>query len=58
MVKDEKQARFQARMRWLAERSRGAVVDIGCSRSLLGPRVLEEGCTYVGLDLDAAAVLR
>lgn len=53
---DRKRERRENRLEWIASRCRGRVLDIGCSRSLLGLRVVARDLPYVGLDLDRAAL--
>lgn len=53
---DAKEARKEGRLGWLAQRCQGRVLDVGCSRSLLGVRLVEAGHDYVGVDLDTAAL--
>jgi SAM-dependent methyltransferase len=58
LTEDARTERRERRLRWIAERCTGRVLDVGCGGSGLGALVTERGLAYVGIDTDPGAVAR
>jgi spore maturation protein CgeB/2-polyprenyl-3-methyl-5-hydroxy-6-metoxy-1,4-benzoquinol methylase/septal ring factor EnvC (AmiA/AmiB activator) len=53
----EAQEACRARVHWLCEHSQGPrVLDLGCSQGIASIILAREGCTVVGLDIEAPAI--